>query len=642
MRGHSSLIAAALAAAALGAVALPAAGAPKAARGGYDIGELMAAAEEAWDLSGLDAVVLVDSEEITLNQSGTRTTTVHRIVWMATELALETYADLRVPWNSATSGLDVKTLRTWRGGRWWPGESGVSETAVVETTPYAVRDADDYTTIRETMLLHDGVELPCVVETVYEVTERRPAGLGSDGLWVFSGQDPAVVSRFQLSVPAGTDIRFGTGNGAPEPSSFRTEDHGVGHAWEARLVDRHMMPPAPDPASCEPYVAWSTWADWKAMGEAIESSVRGGSALSEALRDSVVRLGENAPTRWSTTVAVADFIRETTRPVHYSDEYWSFSPRPASRTWETAYGHRTDRAVLAAALFREAGCSVSPAFRGRGPGAIDTSVPTLARFDGVLLWIEGEGLEACYDPETGDLARGRSSFRGRTSWITSERGDPRTGFADAGDGGTLRVALTLEAGEEGWSGDGFLGATGVLTPYAEITGLAGETEGHLSEVAGSVLSAGEISGIGVLVLEEDNVAAGFAIAAEMGEPDERGRIRLEIGDPAGGIAEALPADVHVSSATRGAPVRLPGALSETVTVRLHPGDLEVVRLPSDDLVENRTGRFALTVEEDQDGWIEVSRELEIESSTIPADRWHELRSLLLAASHERNRVILLE
>ena len=34
------------------------------------------------------------------------------------------YADLRVPWNTATSTLDVEILRTWRDGRWWPDADG--------------------------------------------------------------------------------------------------------------------------------------------------------------------------------------------------------------------------------------------------------------------------------------------------------------------------------------------------------------------------------------------------------------------------------------------------------------------------------------------------------------------------------------
>lgn len=637
-----TIFAAALAVAAVAVAANPALGSPAAARGGYDIGRLMSEAESSWDLSGLDAVILVDSESVAIDADGTRTTTVHRVVWMATAYALELYGDLRVPWNSATSTLDVKTLRSWRDGRWWPHESELSETAVVPTISYGLQSADDYATMRETMLLHDGIELPCIVETVYEITERRPEGLGADGVWVFSRHDPAVVSRFELSVPAGTEIRFAMAKGAPDPSEYRTASHGVGHAWEMRTVDRRGWPLVDDPTSDEPCVAWSTWADWAALGSAIGASIDEKATLSEALRDSVAKLTRREPTLWSKLEAVAEFIEETTRAIHYAGEFWEFSPRPASRTWETAYGHRLDRAVLATALFREAGCSVLPAFRGRGYRDIDESVPSLARFDGVYLWIEGGGVEACYDPEYGILAHGRSSFAGRATWMPAKWDEPRTEFGSGRSDGALSVDMTLEAAEEGWAGTGFLSAAGRLSPYGAMTGLSGETESHLADVASSVLPGSDVSEIGILALDEDDVAAGFAFTVDMGEPDELGRTRIEIGDPDGGVADALPGDVHAYGATRSSPVLLPCPMSETVTVRIRPGDLEVVRLPDNQLLENATGRFALTVTEDDDGWIEISRELAISTSTIPAARWSELRSLLLAHAHERNRTILLE
>ena len=261
-------------------------------------------------------------------------------------------------------------------------------------------------------------------------------------------------------MPAGAEIHFETANEAPEPSVYRTESHGVGHTWEARAIDRRGRPLTADACADEPYVVWSTWTDWKGLGDAIDASIDERAVLSDALRDSVAKLVEHEPTLWSKAEAVADFIEETTRTVHYPDSFWEFSSRPASRTWETAYGHRLDRAVLGAALFWEAGCNASPAFRGRGFGGIDESVPGLARFEGMYLWIEGDGVEACYDPGQGSLVRGRSPFAGRAAWIPTKWNDPTTGFGDGRLESALRVVLTLEAGEDGWNGTGFVRATG--------------------------------------------------------------------------------------------------------------------------------------------------------------------------------------
>ena len=639
---RATILAAALAVVALTAFPNTAACDPAAATGGYDIGDLMEEAGASWDLSELDAVILVDEEVIAIGEDGTRTTTVHRIVWMATELALDLYGDLRVAWNSATSTLEVKALRTWRDDRWWPHESELSETAIVPTTAYALRSADDYATMRETMLLHDGVELPCIVETVYEITERTPGGANADGVWVFSKEEPAVVSRFELSLPAGAEVRFDSADGVPDPSVYRTPNHGVGHAWVMRGVERRGRPLTVDPCVGEPYVAWSTWPDWATLGGALMESVDAGAVLTDALRDSVTRLTEHEPALWLKLEAVTEFIDETTRAVHYPDRFWHLSPRSASRTWETAYGHRLDRAVLGAALFRELGLSATPAFRGRAYGRVDPSVPTLGRFEGMYVWVEGDGVEACYDPESGTLARGRGSFGGRDAWIPSKWDGPRTGFGDSQAPAALAVALTLEAGEEGWTGSGFLEATGPLAPYGDMTGLQGETEAHLGRIASSTVDGVETSDIGVMNLSPDEIAAGFAVAFEPGEPDERGRITLAIGDPRGGALDALPGDVQLSAARRGSPVLVQCPVSESVVLRFHPGDLEVVRLPDESTLTNAAGRFTTTVVEGDDGWITVSRELAIHESTVPPELWPELRALLLAAEHERSRVIMLE
>ena len=159
---------------------------------GYDLDALWSSARSQHDPATEDAIVLLEARKITIAANGNEVTRVHRIVWIGTAIGIRSYADLRVPWNSATSTLNVVALRTWRDGRWWPDASNVSETAVVETLPYAVALADDYTSLRETMLLHDGVELPCIMETVYEIETRGAAAAGADGRWVFPQRDPAI------------------------------------------------------------------------------------------------------------------------------------------------------------------------------------------------------------------------------------------------------------------------------------------------------------------------------------------------------------------------------------------------------------------------------------------------------------------
>ena len=119
---------------------------------GHDLDGLWKQAQKRFDLSRHDAVLLLEGRYVSIRENGDMRTRIHRVVWIGTEVGIDHHADLRVPWNSAESTLRVIALRTWRDKAWWPDESEVSETAVVETLPFALAQAADYAALRETML----------------------------------------------------------------------------------------------------------------------------------------------------------------------------------------------------------------------------------------------------------------------------------------------------------------------------------------------------------------------------------------------------------------------------------------------------------------------------------------------------------
>ncbi len=645
----TTLIIASIAAALL-LTAAPAAAEPMDAFGDLDIGALMDGASGTWDLGSLDAVLLLDETDVTLHSDGSRTDRVHRIVWIATELALETYGDLRVPWNSDTSDFKVVSLRTWRGGKWWPDETEISETAVVPTIPSAVRSADDYTGMRETMLLHDGIELPCIVETAYEITRRpwdAPAGgpggatdrPGEYGMWTFTKSDPCVISRLVVTEPPGEDLSFDSANGAPEPSTTRTGENGIRFVWEMRDLDRAPHPTVEDPPSVAPNVVWSTWSGWEQLGGAILSRFDDASTLSEALKDSVSSLVEREPVAWSRAKSVARFVAETTRPVRYPDSYWEFTPREADRTWETAYGHRLDRAVLAAALFREAGCPALPLYVSNGlTGTLSPELPSLSRYGGISLLVDAGGFEAVYDPITSTLRPASEVTADRVTWVPGRKPDEETPF---GAPGTLQLTLTLEPSEDGWTGSAALEARNALSPHGSMMGLEDESEAALRALASSALEGASVTGWSPLEFKPRSVVCGFSVNLASPEPDDSGRLRVRLASPDAGIMGALPPDVHLYVAHRDSPVMLPSALEQTLTLNIDPGDRDIVAKPEPLSMSNPAGSLDVAVSENDDGTLSITRKLRLNGGTIDATQWTDLRSLLLAETNERNGTILL-
>jgi len=613
--------------------------------GGHDLDALWRQAQRQLDTSADDALLLLESRHITVSTDGDLRTRVHRLVWIGTEVGIEEHADLRIPYDSATSTFTVTALRTWRDGRWWPDAQEISATAVVETLPFAMAQADDYTSMRETMLLHDGVELPCIMETAYEIVERGAAADGRDDLWVFPQGDPAVLVEYILTVPAGTKPSHRSGNGAPEPAVTAGNDETVTYAWKMENVARAGSPRIADPAVHEPYVTWSTWPDWSTLGRKIVAGFDRAAVLSEALADTVAERLRREPSLASKGRKIAALVNEYARGIHYDTRFWRFSPRPATRTWETAYGHPLDRAVLAAAMFRAAGFGAEPVYFSRGTGLLDPGIPGLSSLGTMNVFVDFKNnTYAVYDPADGRLSGESHHFFDRYIWRPGAGGNLAARPAPGGspDISRFELILTLEPDKkEGSNGTGFLHADGIFCPYDEMAGLHGEALAHIGGVVSSVLPETDVDGYNPEVFSGSMVTAGFDLTAKPVEADDQGLMRIVIGDPAGGIIAGLPPDVRLYHERRDTPVLLPGNAMQRVKLRIKTGEREIVLMPEPRSIENAVGRYTLRVEND-DGWVTVERELTLKSTTVDPPAWPLLRALLLEETDAAGRTILMK
>jgi len=622
--------------------------APLGTSSGRDLDALLARARARPDFVQRDAVLLCEARATTVTTDGDLATRTHQVVWIATRSGLQAYADQRVPWLAGASSLAVMKLRTWRDGRWWPDASQVSPTAVVETLPYAVEHAADYADLRETMLLHDGVELPCLLETEYEIVEPGGARSGADGLWVFARRDPALVSEFTLRVPAGVAVRHAERRGAPAPTVAEAAGATI-YTWRLEDVPALGLPLLPAPQADAPSVLWSTWPSWRDLGDALSrgfeddalpaDALPGDILLGAALRDTLAARLDRAPDDRARARAVARLLDEGVRPVRVDDRSWRDATRSPARTWETAYGHGRDRAALAAALLRAAGLSADLLYRSRGWLPIDPDVPSTAELDGPFVEVAGSDLKAVYDPVTGRLAESPAAYAGPL-WRWLDGSQQPAAAPDAATSGRYELDLELSPTDDGgWRGTGSLLATGLLSSHDRLAGLEADARVHLAAVVASVLAGAEIVAANPATLRPDAVVYGFEFTVPDGEPDERGRRLLSLGEPRDGLVSLLPADVHLHDEVRATPVLSPGALTQSVRLTLDLGDREPVRLPEPRVLANAAGRFGLTVERDGRR-VRLERAVAIAGGRVDAGGWRELRGVLLEARDPANTTIV--
>jgi hypothetical protein len=623
---------------------------------GHDLDALWAQAQAQYDLARWDAVLLLESREVTMTgapgEPAKIATRIHRVVWIGTSVGRSSHADLRVPWNEATSTLAVETLRTWRDGRWWPDPAQISATAVVPTLPYALDRAHDYTTMRETMLLHDGVELPCIMETAYTITERLAAAAGADagagagggsgasGLFVIPQRDPAVLTEYTVRMPAGAELRYETWNGAPAPRV--TGDGARAFTWRVDGSPALQRPATARPLLHEPAVLWSTWPDraWRAAWRAaFDAAAVAGPELLAAARLHL----DKAAGGHALVDAVAAFVAEAIRPIRYDDRFWRLAPRSADRTWATGYASALDRAIVYAAVLREWGCAVQPVYLVDLPAPQSAMLPEAAEWTGDLCLLVDAGSRAGMGGVTrlidvgGGTVHDADDRPAATRLIIAPDGgvqEPR------GEPGSLAVTLVLEPGDAGaWRGTGEIAGSGAC----ELHGAIVTGKGGLDKVATGILAGVLLGATATRTAPRRLDAATSVLEFDVEVPapkQETGDHRLQLGAPQGGARDALPRDVHVVDAQRTSPVLLAAPFVQIVAVRLRLDGREVRHLPSERRLDNRAGTFAVHAV-NSDDWLAYQRTLELSQAGIEPRDWPDLRALLLEEMDAANGLVIL-
>ncbi len=334
---------------------------------------------------------------------------------------------------------------------------------------------------------------------------------------------------------------------------------------------------------------------------------------------------------------MVDQVNRNVRGVHYSDSFWTFQPRPAARTWDTAYGHPLDRAVLTAALLRGAGYEVTPIFVGKGNRFPGDTIPRLNGLGNLHLSIKGDPA-GLYDPDRGTLS-GQAPLIGLPLWRTDQYVEPFLGNSPWPH--RLEVNVTLEPGEDGfWKGSGQFGGSGVFCPQGDMAGMGDGARDYLAQVIGAVIPGATLNRSNPEIFHQHQVVFGFGLDVEKPEADPSGRTRLVVGIPTHGLASRADG-VHLYDESRGSPVMLPAPMEQWVKVRIKTGADGGVHLPPNISLVNDAGEFTVNSSE-EGGWITVVRELKLNADSYPAEMWPQLRALLLEDADPVHGTILMD
>ena len=231
------------------------------------LSELVKQAEEKFSFENQDAVILVNEERITLTDDYRKKRYVHKVVWISTSNAVSRYGDHRIPLDAKFQKMDVHLMRTWMDNKWWDtGESGI-----VETLPFSVSKAPDYSSQRDMILIHNGIEVPCILEWAYTIEDTSIQIINYQGLHHFQGDDPTLLSTLILDYPINRKIRTAASKSVPDaektkiPGNLTTGETSPENStlnretlfYRMMNIEAAPLPRLADPAIYQPHVVWS-------------------------------------------------------------------------------------------------------------------------------------------------------------------------------------------------------------------------------------------------------------------------------------------------------------------------------------------------------------------------------------------------
>ena len=548
----------------------------------------------------------------------------------------EDMLDPRIDWNDARATMEVLDAVTWMVDG---TEVRAQDNSFVPNTAGAMQWAVPYAHIRQLTVAHVGVEHGSTSLLHYRIADRGALGMPMWGQQPLADFIPIHSQRVVLEAPQGTPLLWGVLHGAAQPEESVRGDL-------TRLVFQDLAVPGLNLNENHgdvgvPTLIWSTSPSWSATRSYLEAQVEPSAMADGYVLAKVEEVLDGSLTKAEKIARIHAFVVDGVRTIDWPPLDFGYATRSAPEVLTSSVGHPLDKAVLMVAMLRAAGFEAHVALASPHRAWLP-DVPSPVPFDQVWVRVDAGHHAAWLDPAAPITAHNRYHLAGKPVLVLDGSSDAplvvRELDADHNHAQIL-ARLELSAGDAGLAASGHadLDLAGLYCPVLGFDRSVDQAAGAAGGVA-SIFGGGEHEAVvavlspGYLALGADFEGGSFALAPS-------GLVTIELPRVPGAVTGAA---LQSHREARTLPIELAGPARELVVLELAvPDGWEIVHLPAPISLGNAAGRFVRSVEDDGEGGLVISHELELTQAVIAPQDWPALRMLLNASDAAASRTVLL-
>lgn len=310
---------------------------------------------------------LLTDESIALSEDNRLESVSHACIKILNDRGKEKFAEVSLQYDSTYERLEVEYARTIKpdGTVVTVGDKNIRDVSLYLNFPL-------YSNARVRIISMPEISAGCCIEYKVRITRSRlPNEKDFNTAFWLAADDPILLERFRLIIPANRDLKYKIINGDYNIAGFDMtpkEEISGGrkvYSLEFKNVPQIIPEPAmPSPSRVNPYVLFSTFRDWKDIYTWWRGLYEDKMIVSSDMEAKVKELVNHQESLEAKARSIYNFCATQIRyvAVEYGDA--GYEPHKASEVFENKYGDCKDKAILLVTMLEAAGIEAYPVLIG--------------------------------------------------------------------------------------------------------------------------------------------------------------------------------------------------------------------------------------------------------------------------------------